>query len=208
MDVSNDSYDVEIDEDFESQKKLIEEELQRIVAESEPEEVADKILSAAESIQKLADRFGNDEVNLSPSIDRLRLIKTEHTEDSTEHTEDSTEHTEDNAEHTEDNTEHTEDNTKGDQYSKSVIEVLPKSKQKCLFLFPKTPILGEKYPPGGERLTSINAVPKVRLRSDDEMFASKTNSKRNTIGLFENYIFEDFIIYLRRPCSVQQSKSQ
>ena len=33
-----------------------------------------------------------------------------------------------------------------------------------------------------ERLTSINAVPKVRLRSDDEMFLNKTNSKRNTIG--------------------------
>ena len=84
LEVSNESYHVEIDEDFESQKKLIEEELERIVGESEPEEVADKILSAAESIQKLAERFGNEEVNLSPSIDRLKILTSQHTEDITE----------------------------------------------------------------------------------------------------------------------------
>ena len=83
MDVSNESYNEEIDEDFERQKKSLEEELQRIVAESDPDMVADKILSAAESIQKLAENFGNEEVNLSPSIERLKLLTTEQAPDVT-----------------------------------------------------------------------------------------------------------------------------
>ena len=76
MDVSNDSYYEEVDEDFESQKKLIEEELQKIVMQdNDPDMVADKILSAAESIQKLADNYGHDDINLSPSIDRIKRLK-------------------------------------------------------------------------------------------------------------------------------------
>ena len=101
---------MEIDQDFESQKKLIEEELERIVGESEPEEVADKILSAAESIQKLAERFGNEEVNLSPSIDRLKILTSQHTEDNAE-----------------DNTE--------ESSSTPVPRVLPKSRLIFSFLF-------------------------------------------------------------------------
>ena len=76
MDVATDFYQEEIDEDFERQKRLIEEELHQIVVSSDPDLVADKILSAAESIQRLADSSGNDDICLSPSIDRLKSLKT------------------------------------------------------------------------------------------------------------------------------------
>ena len=81
MDVSTDFYHEEIDEDFERQKRLIEEELHQIVLSSDPHLVADKILSAAESIQRLADSSGNDDICLSPSIDRIKSLKTGPTEE-------------------------------------------------------------------------------------------------------------------------------
>ena len=76
LDVSYDFYHEEIDEDFERQKRMIEEELHKIVVSGEPDLVADKILSAAESIQRLADISGNDDVYLSLGIDRHKSLKT------------------------------------------------------------------------------------------------------------------------------------
>ena len=84
LDVSNDFYHEEIDEDFERQKRLIEEELQKIVVSSDPDLVADKILSAAESIQRLADSSGNDDICLSPSIHRIKSLKTAQSDSFTE----------------------------------------------------------------------------------------------------------------------------
>ena len=84
LDVSTDFYREEIDEDFERQKRLIEEELHQIVVSSDPDLVADKILSAAESIQRLADSSGNDDICLSPSIDRLKSLKTGQSDSFTE----------------------------------------------------------------------------------------------------------------------------
>ena len=84
LDVSTDFYHEEIDEEFERQKRQIEEELHQIVVSSDPELVADKILSAAESIQRLADSSGNDDICLSPNIDRLKSLKTGQTENFTE----------------------------------------------------------------------------------------------------------------------------
>ena len=84
LDVSYDFYHEEIDEDFERQKRMIEEELHKIVVSGEPDLVADKILSAAESIQRLADSSGNDNICLSPSIDRLKSLRTGQSDNFTE----------------------------------------------------------------------------------------------------------------------------
>ena len=200
MDVSNESYNEEIDEDFERQKKSLEEELQRIVAESDPDMVADKILSAAESIQKLADNFGNEEVNLSPSIERLKLLTTEQAPDVTG----------------ESDSKH-----EGSPLPTVLSKHLPRKSEGLISLDVKLPIVVVGVECQSDQLRSINAVPKVRLRSDDEMFINKTNSKRNTIGgwllHWDMYIKYNIILYYYkiininsslRPCPVQQIKSQ
>jgi len=68
-----------IDEEFEMKKKLIEDELKAIDeqynADTNQEDLAKKILSAAHSIQELASNYGNDDVNLSPRIDRLKALQ-------------------------------------------------------------------------------------------------------------------------------------
>ena len=60
---------------------MIEEELRLIDEEynnsHSKDELAEKILSAAESIQELASTYGNEDVNLSPNINRLKLLKAE-----------------------------------------------------------------------------------------------------------------------------------
>ena len=84
LDVSTDFYQEEIDEDIERQKKTIEEELHKIVVSTDPDLVADKILTAAESIQRLADSSGNDNICLSPSIDRLKSLRTGQSDNFTE----------------------------------------------------------------------------------------------------------------------------
>ena len=77
--LSSISYD--IDEDFERKKRMIEEELRLIDEEynqnHSKDELAEKILSAAESIQELASIYGNEDVNLSPNINRLKMLKAE-----------------------------------------------------------------------------------------------------------------------------------
>ena len=107
---------------------MIEDELRRIdmnyiSSEYSEDDLAGQILSAAESIQELANNFGDDEVNLSPNIERLRELKT--------------------------------------QEELNIISQEISNDQSF-------------------SSSSINAVPKTRLRSDQELF--NTNSKRNTIG--------------------------
>ena len=108
---------------------MIEDELRRIdmnyiSSEYSEDDLAGQILSAAESIQELANNFGDDEVNLSPNIERLRELKT--------------------------------------QEELNIISQEISNDQSF-------------------SSSSINAVPKTRLRSDQELF--NTNSKRNTIGV-------------------------
>lgn len=114
-----------VDEEFEKKKRLLEEELKMIddaysSKACDDEDLATKILSAAESIQELASSFGNDNVNLSPNIERLRELR--------------------------------------------------KSQDK----------LNIKQDDPSFSSSSINAVPKTRFRTEQELF--NTNSKRNTIG--------------------------
>ena len=155
LDVSYDFYHEEIDEDFERQKRMIEEELHKIVVSGEPDLVADKILSAAESIQRLADSSGNDDICLFPNIHRIKSLKTGQSDTFTE-----------------------EKNVKDEGLSTS--NKLP-GKFYILVFFLKLNIASDDKP-RAEKLTSINAVHKLKFRTDEEMFTNNTNSKRNTIG--------------------------
>jgi len=154
LEVSNESYHEEVDEEFESQKKLIEEELQRIVMQdSDPDMVADKILSAAESIQKLANNSGNDDINLSPSIERLKTLKTGQPGENIESV------------HVAEPEQEPEPELEPEPVSTKLQKPLPNNNCEA------------------DKLTSINAVPKIKFRPDEEMFINKTNYKRNTIEL-------------------------
>ena len=68
---------------LEEELRKIDEEYRSNYIEFTEDILADKILSAAESIQQLAQTFGNDDINLSPSIDRLKELKSEFNDDDT-----------------------------------------------------------------------------------------------------------------------------
>ena len=68
---------------LEEELRKIDEEYRSNYIEYTEDILADKILSAAESIQQLAQTFGNDDINLSLSIDRLKELKSEFNDDDT-----------------------------------------------------------------------------------------------------------------------------
>ena len=68
---------------LEEELRKIDEEYRSNYIEYTEDILADKILSAAESIQQLAQTFGNDDINLSPSINRLKELKSEFNDDDT-----------------------------------------------------------------------------------------------------------------------------
>merc|ERR1719513_524102 len=82
----------ELDEDFEQKKKMIEEELRQIeeqykavqdettevISPAESyEELTERLLKVAESIQDSAKRLGNDDIDLTPRIDRIQNLRDE-----------------------------------------------------------------------------------------------------------------------------------
>merc|ERR1711970_553637 len=87
----------ELDEDFEQKKKMIEEELRQIeeqykavqeqssrdetaevISPAESyEELSERLLKIAESIQDSAKRLGNDDIDLTPRIDRIQNLRDE-----------------------------------------------------------------------------------------------------------------------------------
>ena len=81
-----------LDEDFEQKKKMIEEELRQIeeqykavqdettevISPAESyEELTERLLKVAESIQDSAKRLGNDDIDLTPRIDRIQNLRDE-----------------------------------------------------------------------------------------------------------------------------------
>jgi len=139
--LSSISYD--IDEDFERKKRMIEEELRLIDEEynqnHSKDELAEKILSAAESIQELASIYGNEDVNLSPNINRLKMLKAEKGQTVPEN--------------------HPLLTSTESYRNYANKNEIPKNADAQLF-------------------SSMNAVPKVKFRTDQEIFNS--NSKRDT----------------------------
>merc|ERR1711892_1453481 len=89
----------ELDEEFEQQKKIIEEELRQIeeqykavqeqvgqdvtegneeiVTTESYEELTERLLKVAESIQDSAKRLGNEDIDLAPRIDRIQNLRDE-----------------------------------------------------------------------------------------------------------------------------------
>merc|ERR1719153_240125 len=87
----------ELDEDFEQKKKMIEEELRQIEEQYKAvqeqsgqdetaevmspaesyEELTERLLKVAESIQDSAKRLGNDDIGLTPRIDRIQNLRDE-----------------------------------------------------------------------------------------------------------------------------------
>merc|ERR1719188_823882 len=121
---------------------MIEEELRLIDEEynqnHSKDELAEKILSAAESIQELASIYGNEDVNLSPNINRLKMLKAE----------------------------------KGQTFPENHPAMTPTES----YINTKK----NEIPNNGDTqlFSSMNAVPKVKFRTNQEIFNS--NSKRDT----------------------------
>ena len=180
---------------LEEELRKIDEEYRSNYIEYTEDILADKILSAAESIQQLAQTFGNDDINLSLSIDRLKELKSEFNDDDT--------HSETMA--TSESEPHMPEETS--LPAKNSVTEMAVDTVEC------DPCFG-----------TLNAVPKIKFKSEKDVYNTNSRrnalgsvaciivfhlsvcqSTKNILLLLHDEIFEMHSTKLSRPSTISKS---